>query len=813
MALCGRHGASSREACRVNQDYQQAWAFVSTIAGDPNTAVVDFRALSDFDKGDKGYARRDTLPNVWPWLCDMNAAGYGIFAVIASLDGQGLKLANVAWLRAVYVDLDNASAMQNFQRTQGHNPQPAFTVASSPNKAHVYWTMHPFFGNERFEVIQRKLRQLYDGDRAVIDATRVMRMPGTFNWKYAHPQSPKYDGSEPHLVTCQALAGYGQYHDVEALEASVEHVNIIDGAGGQRKPLGDPEMQAPSLAWIDEAFGELDPNDMTRLEWLSISAALKQAAWSHCTPDIIYAKWQAWCALYSGNDIAENDKLWATIEATETGWQTVLNRCPGIKARSMFAGRQSQMMPETKPGAAHFNAALPVQLPDTGMPNMDPPPLDCSGEFLTHFEQEQWFKGVTYVNTLGEMLTPEGRFLNTSKFNARYGGKKFFIDGNGKVTDEAWKAATRSTLWRVPQVDHIRFLPDQPHGAIIADDLGRDGVNIYKPIQIRRTAGDPTPFLMHLSLMLPNVGDQAVLLDYLAHNAKFPGHKIPWGILIQSTEGAGKNVFKKVMKHAMGKPYCYFPKASELAESGAKFNAWLRHRLFILVDEIRVDEKRELIEILKDLISEEETEIQRKGIDQDLEDNFSNWLFFSNWKDAIPVDKNGRRYAIMYSVLQTYDDLLRVGMNETYFNNLYAWLDGGGAAIVTDYLLSRPIERGAIPMRAPATSSSDEAARISISPIQRAITEAVEDQIAGFRGGWLSSISIAKRVREVGAARGNISPPLIGSIVEKMGYVSCGRGARGYFQETSTAQPERGYLWYLGYAADVNAFGPAQGWS
>jgi hypothetical protein len=362
----------------------------------------------------------------------------------------------------------------------------------------------------------------------------------------------------------------------------------------------------------------------------------------------------------------------------------------------------------------------------------------------------------------------------------------------------------------VPKVDHIRFIPSREHGEQIADDLGRIGINTYKPLAVVRKQGDAGPFLRHVAALLPDPNDQRIFIEYLAHNAKYPGFKIPWAPVIQSTEGAGKGVIKLIMAHVIGRAYTYFPNAKELGSSGSQFNAWMRRKLFILADEIKVDDRRDMIEVLKPMISEELIEIQSKGFDQELEDNFSNWLFFTNWKDAIPVNKNGRRFAIFYSVLQTAQDMLDRGMGDAYFKMLYDWLRADGAAIVADYLLSYPIQRGAIAMRAPDTSSTQEAVSLSRGPVERAIGEAVEDGVAGFRGGWVSVQSVIKRVKELSLVSRAPSGQTIGVILKEMGYVHCGRAPRAILAENPAVRSD---LYHFNAPAPVDGFGPAQGWS
>lgn len=774
-------------------DYAQAYAYIAALTGQaPEQARVSFRAIHDTRQDVPAYSYDGTLPELWNTLCSYQQHGYGIFVNINELDGNGRELHNVRSIRAQCVDLDKLDATQQAEAATAWTPAPSFGVNSSPGKFHIYWLVNPYAGNDFYNTLQRKLRQLFNGDKNVIDPTRVLRLPGTFNLKR----------DVPHLVTCWGISN--ARYDVAALASATQHVNVIEGNGG-RHELGDPSLAAPSIEWVQKALDLIDPNLLDRGEWIAVTAGIKQCAWSLADPDAIYTMWTAWCARYEANDVAENHKQWNSIRNSELGWQSLRRRVPALMAITLFGAPQA-VEPIVQPGPVGNTPIVGSPVPPMPEPQQQ---HSYPSEYLDIFEQQEYFKDCVYVVNLGEILAPNGRFLDASQFNASYGGKKFVLGSDGKVTDEAWKAATRCTLWQLPKVDHIRFLPDTPYRTVITDDLGRPGVNVYKPAIIKTMEGDVSPFLWHIAALLPNVVDQRILIDYLAHNVKYPGHKIPWAPVIQSTEGAGKGVIKLIMRNAIGRSYTYYPKASELAESGAKFNAWLRNRLFILVDEIRVDERRELIEVLKPLISEEETEIQAKGVDQAIEDNFSNWCFFTNWKDAVPITKRSRRFAVMYSPLQSVQDLLDRQMGDQYFTRLYEWLKADGAAIVTNYLMQYPIERGSLPGRAPDTSSTAEAIEMSRSPIERAILEAVGEGVQGFRGGWVSVTSAIKRIKSLGITARSVTPQTVQTVLETMGYVSCGRAHRPYFAEDREIRP---ILYHWAGPGDVQAFGPLQGW-
>ncbi len=801
----------------MQHDYTQAAAYISALTGDVNT-VVDFRMIHDVKKDIPALTMRDTLANSWNWITALNLQGYGAFVAIQALDGNGRHLENVAFIRTHVVDLDDlATVQQSYQAACNWQPLPSFGVNSSPGKYHVYWPAVPYQDNARYQLIQRKLVAVFGGDPKVIDAARVMRLPGTY-----HLKNP----TNPHLVTCHSLQGYGYATAPEHLEYALQDVHVSMGGSGGRRELGDPELAAPSETWAKAALMHVDPNNLDRGEWITVTSAFKQSIWSLTNQDDAYIFWCNWCAQYEHNDTGENSKQWNSIRNTEVGWKNLINRAPNVQAMIKLGNPTTfnppiptQTPPAAPPSGTFTPYAPPTLAPLTtpaaygGEPlqtvqPMPDPASAITSEMLTPQECSMYFNDCTFVERFGEILTPGGRMLGPGAFNGKFGGKKFIIDSTGSVTDEAWKAATRSTAWRIPNVDHIRFVPERKPGEHIIDALGRYGVNTYKPAIITRKKGDPSPFLNHLNLIIPDFNDRKQFVEYLVHNAKYPGTKIPWAYLIQSEEGAGKGVIKSVIKHVMGGPYVHFPNAKELIESGSKFNAWMRAKLFIVVDEIKVDERRDMIEVLKPMISEAEIEIQGKGADQDKEDNYSNWIFFSNYKDAIPIRKNGRRFAIIYSAIQSVDDLRLRGMDQTYFDRLYNWLEfGGGKEIVAEYLITYPLERGSIPMRAPETSSTKEALHQSRGPIETLILECAEDMQAGFKNGWASTIAIDKEMKARGMK--HVAGSTISRILESMGYQHIGRSRRAYFKEDVT---QRTTLYNLDRNANPDLFGTAQGY-
>jgi hypothetical protein len=87
----------------------------------------------------------------------------------------------------LYVEIDTADAQDQVDAF----PLPATaTIASGGDgRRHVYWALHSPVGPHECERANRRLAHRLGGDRVAVDATRLLRPPGSWNWKY-NPRQP-----------------------------------------------------------------------------------------------------------------------------------------------------------------------------------------------------------------------------------------------------------------------------------------------------------------------------------------------------------------------------------------------------------------------------------------------------------------------------------------------------------------------------------------------------------------------------------------------------------------------------------------------
>lgn len=434
---------------------------------------------------------------------------------------------------------------------------------------------------------------------------------------------------------------------------------------------------------------------------------------------------------------------------------------------TLAPGVEAQNPPVSAPNLVHQNAVpytdspAPQHVPEharMGSPGLgyqhvpvaattyhEPVQRRVTGQtFLGPQDQEQLFKGCVYIAGADRALVPGGRTVKSSQFKVIFGGYSFAMDmKNEKVSRDAWEAFTQSQVLRAPIADQLCFRPDLAPGAIV-DAAGQREANAWWPVVTPRRAGDAGPFLRHLAKMIPDERDRRHLVSYLAAMIQHPGVKFMWAPLIQGVEGNGKTILSLVIAEAVGSRYVHWPEAGKLK---GNFNGWLQNKIAYLIEDIYLpNSELDVLEKLKPMItSTGGYEIEAKGVDQVSVRITGNFIFNTNHKGGIPKTANDRRIAPFHCAQQRKADLARDGMTKAYFRDLYHWLKVEGFAVVHDYLATFAIEDNFNPAlggSAPDTTSTAAALESSRSPLEQEITEAVEQESVGFKGGWISSMAL-----------------------------------------------------------------------
>lgn len=405
-------------------------------------------------------------------------------------------------------------------------------------------------------------------------------------------------------------------------------------------------------------------------------------------------------------------------------------------------------------------------------------------DFIATDEQRLFFGGCVYVVRDNKVWVPAtGEMLDKARFDIVYGGHAFPLDlENDKVTDSAFDAFTRNKVYEAPRASKTCFRPEYPSGAIIVEEA-LSFVNTYLPIVTQRISGaDASPFLSHMRKLFPIESDLRIILHYMASMVRNPGRKFQWCPVIQGAEGNGKSFINRVMQYCIGTRYSHLVNPDAMAKTGNQFNSWVEGKLYLGIEEIYVNNRRDFLETFKTTVTDDRIPQEGKGTNQETGDNRLNIIMFTNHNDAIPVTVDTRRYCIMFTAQQCYSDILRDGMGGNYFPDLYDWFYGRGryhnygpwygAAIINDWLhsyeLTAELDPAQLCIRAPETSSTMTAQSLSLGRAEQEILEAAAEGRPGFCGGWLSSIMVDRLLDQIKAP---VPRQKRRTMIEALGYV------------------------------------------
>jgi len=244
-------------------DIEQAERFLSAL--DPQAESWCFQTFDDDpDRKDRSLARtmHGTLNECADDLATLNQRGAGVFVTINETDGAGRKAENVTRVRAQFVDFDGAPVDPAIAWGEPH-----LLVSTSPDKFHAYWRVDGLDLDD-FKPGQKALAEAFDGDPAVNDLPRVMRLPGFWHQK-----------GEPYLVKMQQTGAFPVPFGADEWRRRIKPLMPQEAAqpairidtGGHQ--LADPDSRAVMRDFLAAA-----PNNLDRNDWAKLAASLK-AEW------------------------------------------------------------------------------------------------------------------------------------------------------------------------------------------------------------------------------------------------------------------------------------------------------------------------------------------------------------------------------------------------------------------------------------------------------------------------------------------------------------------------------------------------------
>jgi len=183
-------------------------------------------------------------------------------------------------------------------------------------------------------------------------------------------------------------------------------------------------------------------------------------------------------------------------------------------------------------------------------------------------------------------------------------------------------------------------------------------INKYKPHDLKAVEGDVSLFIKLVEHVIPDETVRIFFLDFISYHYQYPGEKIRFGFILQTTEfQIGKGSIWYAIKNTLGDNV----KKVDIEESLDKAKTFLSDRQLVLIDEMKSkgdwDEREEILNKFKLFITEEEHSSRKLYVDYDtIKDSCTNFMFFTNYADAIVLPQNEARYAVYLSTVKRLDD-------------------------------------------------------------------------------------------------------------------------------------------------------------
>jgi hypothetical protein len=391
----------------------------------------------------------------------------------------------------------------------------------------------------------------------------------------------------------------------------------------------------------------------------------------------------------------------------------------------------------------------------------------------------EWLEGWVYVTDDDKFYRMDSdEWLTMSGFNAKF-NRELPVDEEGSLAvSAAWVALTHHGI---PTVTRGVYLP-------WADRLfemdGIQCVNTYRPSSVPVAVdaltvagrGAVGTVLRHLRLLCGNREDVVqTFIDWLAHNVQKPGVKIRWAPLVKGIEGDGKTVIGSLLAAVMGRVNVHNVSPKVL---GTDFTGWAEGSSVVVLEEIKLTghNRYDILNALKPFITNDSTEVHRKGQDGYDSINTTNYIAFTNYADALPLTDTDRRWWILFTPFIDAAAMARaIGQGDTrsvlgsYFDQLHNAIHQHRAEL-RRWLLDHHIGESFKPNgSAPLTEEKQLMISMSMSDEEQSVREILTTGAVGVTSEVFLSTYLRNALSEMGVGS-DINTSAWSRLLSKIGY-------------------------------------------
>lgn len=385
----------------------------------------------------------------------------------------------------------------------------------------------------------------------------------------------------------------------------------------------------------------------------------------------------------------------------------------------------------------------------------------------------EWCENWVFIERTSIMFNcVDDRELTRQAFDSAYG--RHLLNDEDRATGNAFNGRASDVALNIHEIPSVYDAVYLPGGERLLQMAGVRYVNKFNPASVPRDREPESDAELtavkrvreHLRLLFPNKRERRLLIDFMAYNVQNPEEKITWAPLIQGVDGAGKTAFRSLMSTVLGKRNVRGLEASSLREV---FTDWAEGYKMVVLEEIRLhgQNRFEILDKLKPYITNEDANVRTHYKSGYEIVNVTNYMMFTNWLDALPINENDRRYFIIRTCFQTKSHIRQFNRdNPLYFKRLFRSIKRH-PEVLRNWLMNHPISdefdpKGHAPETEARTLMIDaaDASEESIA-LEKVLAESTDPLLS-------SRILSSAKLRETDL--GYMAPRAMSSLLAKSGF-------------------------------------------
>jgi hypothetical protein len=566
--------------------------------------------------------------------------------------------AGVAEITSLWCDLDSKTAPKEdaLGKIKEFPVEPSIIIDSGGG-FHVYWLLaEPRDPHD--PMVRRVLRGLcaaLGGDMASAEIARILRVPGTKNFKpqYGEPRDVRIVEASWERYEFSQFEDYAEAEEPDAADEIHDYDRSADQLAAQVDAISDEVLlerinrsrQGPKFRELLSATGS---GYFKRAEAVAATLAWWTRANAARMDRIISAS-----ELITGN----GGRLWwwnqRKYKGNASRKEYVLSRACALVARGAMYDPTER--PEVSALVEEFNERFYVV-------------EDYGGKCRVCWEE---IDAVMKALRLGSQSFPD--FRNRYMHQMIKVGETETNRGGNIIVEPEFRS--KSKIWlEHPARRQYREVVYAP-----AEDLGRNVRNLWRGFTVEPKKGDCGLYLTHLKENICK-GDESKfswLTCWMAWKIRNPGRKSYTAPVFKGAEGVGKNKAADTLAHLFGAHAVTVTKKEHVA---GHFNAHLRACSVLVANEAFFAGDRQHEASLKGLITDEFFMIEPKGVDATPARNRLSIIVISNENWVVPAGLTARRFSVFDCGNEHLDDTV-------YFGNVQRQLDHGGYEALLYHLL------------------------------------------------------------------------------------------------------------------------------